>query len=598
MKLPSFNPLRAVRSVFSASTGLPDVPLRAASMAIVSCLVAAGGSAIASTDDLGRSASMRLFPAPLGGVSGVDLRTGTPGAPFVLFLGGTHSSADLDGFGPLPYLRVFGPGTTILVASADPTGRFAVAAPVPNVPALAGATVFGQAAVVLADGGIEATNVTATTITPAPTTVSPLFSDASANVPAAAKLFGSGPGAARDLDGDGDPDLVVITGPVGSVHVFRNDGHMKFTDVTSTAIPAAAQIDAVGVELFDADGDRQIDIFVIAGSGDASGLPPENLLLRNLGGLSFGVVPFPAVAGIARAVEVVDLDGDGDLDLLFANGQDGVHASEAPSPNALLVNQGGAQMGQEGVFVVDVAFENAPWNNPDHNVTVVAGDIDNDNDPDVFIGRIDSQALDGTPGQPNVLLRNDGGLSFTDVSLTQLFPLYSDNTQGAAFGDLDGDGLLDLIVANSTVSVVSASSGDYYRNQGGGVFIEDNLAWPQIDESELSLRNGVRLIDVDLDGDLDALVFLHEFLDFDSSTGGVTAGDDMLFVNQGGVQGGAHGTFAVDSGFTSTGIFITGDVVVADFDLDGDADIYVCNTGAFFTPLPVDDRLLENKRIP
>src|SRR5690606_2466755 len=150
-----------------------------------------------------------------------------------------------------------------------------------------------------------------------------------------------------------------------------------------------------------------------------------------------------------------------------------------------------------------------------------------------------------TPGQPNVLLLNQGGLVFSDVSATHLQPLFSDNTQGARFGDFDGDGALDLIVCNSTLSVVSANSGDYYRNQGNGVFVEDNAAFPQIDESEVGLRVGVRVDDVDLDGDLDILYLLHEFIDFDGSSGSPsgTGGDDQLFVNQGGAQGGTPGAF-------------------------------------------------------
>ncbi|MFG0320332.1 MAG: FG-GAP repeat domain-containing protein [Planctomycetota bacterium JB042] len=582
---------------------LGSFPVRIAAAALVASIVGPAPTASAGESDDGpRFSRLELLPATPGGTSGVDLRTCSPQAPFLLLLDGSAGSIDPDGGGPLPFLRVLGGSTLILSGATDAAGRFRALAAVPNEAALQGATFFAQALTVLPGGGFEATNVAATTVAPG----APSFSyvDRSANVPTAGATNSSFVGAARDLDRDGDPDLVVITGPAGSVHVFRNDGGFAFTDVTATALPLAAQIEAAYVELFDADGDGHVDMFIVGGAGAANGEPLPNLLLRNVGGgagISFQTAALPAVPGIARDVAVFDADCDGDLDLVLANGSDGVHSNEQAVPNTLLVNQGRSQGGVEGTFAIDAAFQAAAWNGPDFNIAVCAGDVDGDGDVDLFFGRSDTQLIDGTPGQPNVLLLNQGGLVFADVSATHLQPLFSDNTQGARFGDLDGDGALDLIVANSTVSVVSAISGDYYRNQGNGVFVEDNASFPQIDESEVALRVGVRLDDVDLDGDLDALFLLHEFIDFDGSSGSQTGtgGDDQLFVNQGGAQGGTHGVFALDPTFSATGIFITADHVIADFDLDGDDDVYICNTGGFFTPtFPIDDRLLENTRIP
>jgi FG-GAP-like repeat len=443
-------------------------------------------------------------------------------------------------------------------------------------------------------GGLDASNVAATTVTPGAPGWS--YVDRSVAVPAVAQAFESGTGAARDLDQDGDPDLVLVTGPAFSPHVFRNDGNFTFADVTASAIPGNGAIEAAIVEAFDANGDGREDLLVIGGAGDPQAPPLPNVLLLNQGNLTFQSAPFPAVAGIAREVAVADLDIDGDLDLVFANGTDGQHATESPLPNVLLVNQGFAQGGVEGAFVIDSAFQNSPWNSASFNTSVCLGDIDNDGDFDLFFGRSDTQSADGIPGQSNLLIRNDGALNFTDLS-PNLIPNFSDNTAGARFGDVDGDGWLDLLVANSTVSVKSANSGDYYRNLGGGAFVEDNASFPQIDESEIALRVAIRLVDVDLDGDLDVLHGVHEFFDFNGSSGAQTGGDDHLFVNQGGAQGGQHGTFVRDTNFTKTGIFVTADQIHADFDLDGDDDLYISCLGGLFGP-PVNDRLLENTRIP
>ncbi len=562
-----------------------------AALSILACpLVARAGD----LDDGPRRSRLELLPAAIGGSSGIDLRTQTQSAPFALFLGVAVSPIDPDGAGALPALRVFGPSPFVVVLSTDSAGRFRATAPVGNSPGLQGVTVFAQA-LVATNGGFEATNVAATTITPGAASWS--FVDQSVNVPLVAQTNPTGPGAAQDLDGDGDPDLVVVSGPGSTLNVFRNDGSFTFTDVTAL-LPSEATIEAGGVELFDADGDRRVDILLLAGPGSASNPPLSNVLLRNLGSFQFQAVALPDVAGLVRDVAVFDADRDGDLDLAFANGSDGVHGGETADPNALLVNQGGSQGGVRGTFVIDATFKNAAWNGPSFNLAVASGDIDNDGDADLFFGRADTQAVDGVPGQPNVLLRNDGGLAFTDVSASNLQPLFSDNTEGARFGDLDGDGDLDLMVANSVFSIGPASSGDFYRNQGNGVFVEDTAAFPQTVESENALRLGTRLVDVDLDGDLDVVMFLHEFFDFNGSSGLPTGGDDQLFVNQGGAQGGVNGTFALDASYSSGGIFVTSDQIWADFDLDGDDDAWISNLGYLLGGPPPQSRIFENTRIP
>lgn len=546
------------------------------------------------TDDGPIWSRLEFLPAPLGGTTGLDLRTASPDSLFVIWIDSALTNIDPDGPGRLPWLRVFSPNALLQIAPTDAAGRFRATGPVGADAGLMGLSFHAQAVSFLPNGRLEASNVATTTVSPGAAGWS--YVDRSTSVPAAA--LGSTPGgAARDLDGDGDPDLVLVTGPGTSVHVFRNDGQFQFTDVTSTAIPAQNQAEAAGVELFDANGDGLVDIFLVGGAGEVGFPPLPNVLLLSQGNLVFAEAPLPDVAGLAQAAVVADMDGDGDLDIVLANGADGIHTAEQPDPNTLLVNQGYDQNGQEGTFLIDAAFQSAAWNSPDFNTAVAAGDIDEDGDLDLFFGRTDSQGADGVFGQPNSLLRNDGSLSFSDVS-SALVPLFSDNTFGARFGDVNGDGLLDLVVANSTVSVASAVSGELYLNQGNGQFLEDSSHFPQIDESEIALHIGSHVDDVDLDGDLDVIRQVHEFLDLDNSSGLPTGGDDMLYINQGGAQGGIHGQFLIDWSYSSTGVFISSDLIVADFDLDGDNDLYICNLGTFFGAPPENDRLLENTRNP
>lgn len=559
-------------------------------------LLAATATARAGdTDDSPRSCRLELLPAAIGGTSGVDLRTSSPATPAVLILGASIQSLDPDGGGYLPYIRALGPGALVTTVPTNGAGRFRVLAPVPLSPALVGATLFAQALAFTPAGQPEASNVAATTVNAAQ---SYSFADRSFFLPTTIAGSASNQCSAHDLDLDGDPDLLIAH--EGGLALFRNDGNFQFTDVTLFGIPAAAQIPLSVVEAFDADGDRDLDLFLGGGVGDVQQGPLPNLLLRNFGNLQFLPEPaFPSAAGLVRDVAVADFDRDGDLDLVLANGTDGVHAAtEQPDPNVLLVNQGHAQGGTWGAFAPSAAFAAAAWNAAGaFNIAVANGDIDEDGDVDLFFARSDTQIVDGIPGQENVLLQNDGALAFSDVSATKLQPQFSDNSQGARFADFDGDGLLDLIVVNSGIGVTASASGELYRNSGGGVLVEDPLAFPQIDESEIAIRLAVHVADVDLDGDLDMLQCAHEFFDFDGSTGMTTGGDDLLFVNQGGADGGVQGTFVLAPSYTSFGIFVTPDAAFADFDLDGDDDLFIASQGGLFGPKS-GDRLLENLRIP
>jgi hypothetical protein len=239
--------------------------------------------------------------------------------------------------------------------------------------------------------------------------------------------------------------LAVNCGPRGlkgeSNLLFHNDGHGKFTDVSDkSGISQARDHYGLGVLVADFDNDEWPDVYV-ANDKTAS------LLFRNKRdgtfeeiGVFAGVAYDPdGKATSGMGIAAADFDRDGLLDILKTNFTD-----EATS---LYRNS------KEGLFVDEsVAFRiglNRRW------VGWGAGfaDFDNDGWPDVLLvnGHVFPEldrAKTAVPfRQPRVLYRNVGGKRFDDVSAGAGPVITAPRVgRGAAFGDFDNDGRMDVVV--------------------------------------------------------------------------------------------------------------------------------------------------------
>jgi hypothetical protein len=243
--------------------------------------------------------------------------------------------------------------------------------------------------------------------------------------------------------------------------------------------------------------------------------------------------------GFGLGMAFADLDGDGDADLVVVGREDGrvgVYRNDGTGHFALADND-------TGIPYMPSASG------------VIAADYDADGDLDLYFTNWVT---------PNVLVRNEGGFRFTDVSAAAGVDDPGAGT-GAAWGDIDGDGWLDLFVANRTGSFGSLVPDRLYRNLGDGTFV-DVLDAVGIDAADAAGFQGV-FFDYDVDGDAD----LYVSNDRGVSCPGIGF-ENKLWENVG-------GSFVDVTGQSGTGACINSmGVAVGDLDRNGFPDLYATNT--------------------
>ncbi|MGH0034155.1 MAG: FG-GAP-like repeat-containing protein [Myxococcota bacterium] len=318
-----------------------------------------------------------------------------------------------------------------------------------------------------------------------------------------------------DLDGDGDPDLVLLNdhddqpAPVSEAKLFRNDGGNTWTDVTLGSGFEPVGFLRHGATIADYDGDGRLDIYVTNWGGTLGGgpapLPGSNRLYRNIGALRFedvtDSVGLGSVALNSCTPVFADFDDDGDPDLYVALDW---------FANRFFRNDG-------GTFVEIGAAIGADHVGNDMGLAV--GDADGDGDLDVYSTNI-TDPLDAfsLPNQGNVFLENQlaqtGSLSFVDRAAA----LGVEDTGwgwGTQFADLENDGDLDLLAVSGFEEVVQGELPDSLpMSETPNVVFESDGAggYTRLVSSGFELTDDARGLvsfDYDRDGDLDVLVTNH-----------------------------------------------------------------------------------------
>lgn len=335
-----------------------------------------------------------------------------------------------------------------------------------------------------------------------------------------------------------------------------------------------------GVAVFDYNNDGLLDIYFANGalipdqqrseltldSLDKSGPSFSNRLYRNNGDLTFTDVTKQAgVGGLGYSMGIAcgDYDNDGDVDM-YVTGVD---------HNQLFRNNG------DGTFSDATAEAGVAAIHPKLGKTwaITAGwfDYDNDGDLDLFIGNYLKWSFQLNPvctltarrvtaychpkwfdGTPNMLYRNNGKGTFTDVSEQSGLAEHVGKAMGIAFGDYDGDGFPDIFVSNDTMQ------NFLFHNRRNGTFSEESLfAGVGFVESGAPIAGmGAHFQDIDNDGRPDiyqTAMFRDTF---------------PLFWNLDGTQFADHtdaaGLAVLTYGYTAYGLG------VFDFDSDGLKDLF------------------------
>jgi enediyne biosynthesis protein E4 len=385
-----------------------------------------------------------------------------------------------------------------------------------------------------------------------------------------------------DYNNDGWPDIFFVNGgsfvdkqkAAGARHrLYRNNKDGTFTDVTATSGIGVSGF-GMGACSADYDNDGWPDLYITSVGG--------NKLYHNNGSGAFTDVTDKARVGSqlwSASCAFGDIDNDGYVDLYVTN-----YVDFSVQNNKYCVYTGDTRVYcHPNVYngVPDILYRNngdgtftdvsraAGIYRPDgKGLGVVFGDYDGDGWIDIYV------ANDSTP---NFLFHNKGKGVFEEVGLLAGVAVGSDGQalagMGTDMGDVDGDGLLDIFVTN-----LDRQTHNLYRNLGKGLFADVTFE-SGVGEATLPFVGfGAVFFDYDNDTDLDLAIANGDVIDNVSLFRDSTSYEqrNLLLQNDG------MGKFRDVGPASGPGFALkkpSRSLSAADIDNDGDLDLLIGNVG-------------------
>lgn len=310
--------------------------------------------------------------------------------------------------------------------------------------------------------------------------------------------------------------------------------------------------------------------FAVDGEGGAAGASSEPYF-EDASTLSFPVSPCNDPANpfklgcYTNFLVISDLDGDGDLDIVFANGggyytPDETDQSDPPKPvsglepSTVYMNDGTGAFRDATVTSFGGAMSRLRQ--------VAIADVDGDGDLDLY--EPGGYGID----DDKLFIQTAPGV-FVDQASMRLPAGLRSRAGSAHFGDLDNDGDMDLVVGDWGVSPRKSPSNTFvYLNDGKGVFSALPASAVPVPIDPLLGRTPIDMDLADIDGDFDLDILVNH-----------RNGQSRIFLN----DGKAHFTDGTVGNYPIKKGPYTYNVEACDFDEDGDLDLLLDNAGGNIT---------------